>query len=96
VRCETCRFWVPCVDENCDDNDETMAAGREPNSGECRHHAPTRILADSPTALKKCTHAAGNNEPDDDMEFAGTRAVFPLTLFNVWCGDYQPQPEEPM
>lgn len=48
-RCETCRFFAPCADA--DGNDDTLAAEEAGNSGECRRHAPTRILGYSETSV---------------------------------------------
>ena len=83
--CETCRYWMPCG------SGETLAeaqAGTVGDSGECRRHAPTRLLADAPAALAEL---AGG----DPREYATgqLRRVFPITFRWDECGDWQKLPE---
>lgn len=90
-RCETCRFWEPCVSGNGVGNDRTLAAEDAGNSGECRRHAPTRILADAPDALTAYAKNADGTY-DEGGEWGQSRRLFPLTYAWDWCGEWQAKP----
>lgn len=87
-KCEACRFYVPCVAGGDAANDDTLAAGAAPTSGECRVRAPLRILADAPDALKACAQdPAGRYHEGGEWE--QTRRVFPLVYSWDWCGEWK-------
>ena len=80
--CETCRYWSSC------ESGDTIAPPDMGNSGECRRHSPTRVMADALDAL--ATFAKHNGEYDDDNgPWQQTRRLFPLTYCWDWCGEWQ-------
>lgn len=78
--CETCRFWNQGTDED------------DPNYGDCRRHPPT-INTRLATLYSLQELDFFKNEPETEFDtphWLAIRGVFPLTLSDDWCGEYQP------
>ena len=65
------------------------------NSGECRRHAPTRIMADTPEH-NKSMNLNSSGCLDEGGEAEECRRVWPLTYWMDWCGDYRACGPEPV
>lgn len=97
-RCLTCRFWDP--DGGMYEDGEVLGFDDDCKGryGECRRRAPVLILAQDPIRMKRryTVHSTGQyNEPDDDET---SRAIWPITCNNNWCGEHEPseQPRPPV
>ena len=82
IGCATCRFWA---------NDGRGGDGDVPgDSGECRRHAPTLIMVQTPEILRNETGISNENairEADTYEEDA--RRIWPWTYSGDWCGDWK-------
>ena len=95
--CETCRFWSK--DGIAGDGD-VMGNGDSSgcNSGECRRHAPSIIMAMAPRMLLRLTTTPSkrNGPPEPDTEGEDARRVFPITYCWDFCGEHQPRKPLPV
>lgn len=93
-RCEACRYWQPAVEPDGRAGHQTISADSG-MKGECRRHAPRRLLADAPEALDAFCKVDGEYDDPETGGYSQLLRVFPLTRRFDWCGEYRPENSRP-